>query len=412
MQGRRAQFNSAIATLLAVAVLSIVAILSIRLAWSDSLYREAATESVSEAIRISPDNADHYLGLATLLEMEGEDPRGPLREAIRRKPLDAAIWIRLGLQEEIHGQMEEAERRLLEAARLSRKYDARWTLANFYFRQNRADEFWRWARKALRVSYGDRTPLFRLCEAMEPDPGVIFERAIPERREVRRAWVHHLFGTGENMAAASIVRQLLSGMVASEAAFFLGATDSLLTGGLVSSALEIWNALCEHGWIDRLPLDPAGGEIVSNSDLHSPALGRGFDWRIPSTNGVFVSQRPGEWRISFSGNQPEDCTVLSQYVPLAEGRRYRFLSNYRSEPTGISGENRNSGIRWSLVTLTGERLAESEPMVVDGDGESTMSFAAPSGAEGARLILRYRRASGSVRTEGSLTLQRVTIQGG
>ena len=56
-----------------------------------------------------------------------------------------------------------AERWLLDAARVDRQYEPRWTLANFYFRQQKMDDFWKWMRAALEVSYGDRVAAFDLC---------------------------------------------------------------------------------------------------------------------------------------------------------------------------------------------------------------------------------------------------------
>jgi hypothetical protein len=39
------------------------------------------------------------------------------------------------------------------------------------------------------MGYGDLKPVFRLCWNMSQDAGLIFERAIPERREVLDAYV-------------------------------------------------------------------------------------------------------------------------------------------------------------------------------------------------------------------------------
>ncbi|MBM3812284.1 MAG: hypothetical protein FJW20_11705 [Acidimicrobiia bacterium] len=88
------------------------------------------------------------------------------RRAVELNPHEARGWLRLGLEEEMEGRLTEAERCLLEAARRSRKYEARWALANFYFRRWRKEEFRRWAAEALEMAYADRTPLFDLCEGM------------------------------------------------------------------------------------------------------------------------------------------------------------------------------------------------------------------------------------------------------
>ncbi|MCP5113127.1 MAG: hypothetical protein GY953_20040 [bacterium] len=411
MQGPRAQGNSVIVALLIVAALGIAAFFSIRLAIAHFRFSSATMESVSRAARLDPGNARYHLALATLLEIAGEDARAPLRRAAALTPLDATVWIRLGLQEEIHGRVREAEQCLIEAARLSKKFEARWTLANFYFRRDRRGEFWRWAREALAVSYGDRTALFRLCWQVEPDPAVIGERAIPENREVLMAWVGFLFAEQQDRAAASVVERLMGRVELSELGFFLRATDRLLSVGLAGSALQVWNELCGRGLVDRPQLDPASGEVVTNRDFLLPALMHGFGWRVVHPEGVFVAQRSGGWRISFSGNQPEECRILTQFVPLTAQRSYRFRSTYRSEPAGASSDNPDSGIRWSLLGLDGAPLGRSEPLATKGDGEVDVKFTVPAGVEGGRLVLHYRRATGSVRAEGLLTVRQVSIQG-
>jgi len=83
----------------------------------------------------------------------------------------------------MEGRLQEAERCLLEAARRSRKYEPRWALTNFYFRRGRAEEFRRWAGEAVKISYGDLTPLFDLCRQVGGCnvPGLQYARYLAER---------------------------------------------------------------------------------------------------------------------------------------------------------------------------------------------------------------------------------------
>ena len=61
--------------------------------------------------------------------------------------LDANAWIGMGLEEELSGNFQAAERYLLHAAAISREYVPRWTLANYYFRRENATRFWPWAKQ-------------------------------------------------------------------------------------------------------------------------------------------------------------------------------------------------------------------------------------------------------------------------
>ena len=81
---------------------------------------------------------------------------------------------------------------MLDAARGDRQYEPRWTLANFYFRQQRTDAFWTWVRAALEVSYGDRDAAFDLCWKASHDAAEILRRGIPERHAVVAALLDYL----------------------------------------------------------------------------------------------------------------------------------------------------------------------------------------------------------------------------
>src|SRR5262249_38135405 len=126
---------------------------------------------------------------ALQLEYAGADSAPQLRRAATGNPLSSAPRIRLGLAAEIRGDSAQAEKWLLEAATVDHQYEPRWTLANFYFRQGRSDEFWTWIRRALEVSYGDRRPAFNLCRVMSSDPEEILIRALPQRAEVLSAYL-------------------------------------------------------------------------------------------------------------------------------------------------------------------------------------------------------------------------------
>ena len=137
-----------------------------------------------------------------------------------------------------------AERWLLEAARVDRQFEPRWTLANFYFRQQKMDEFWKWMRAALEVSYGDRDAAFDLCWSAAPDAATILARAIPERHAVLAAFVGTWWeaagrcGAGGSGLIASAGRERSSGPDAE--AVLDAEMDRLLAAGRWAEAREIW----------------------------------------------------------------------------------------------------------------------------------------------------------------------------
>ena len=153
---------------------------------ADYLYRSGQVE---KALAWAPGNSEYWMAAAGLRD----DPREALRRAVELNPYEARGWVRLGLAEEMEGNLAEAERCLLEAARRSLKFEPRWALTNFYFRRGRTEEFRMWAGEAARMSYGDPAPLFDLCRQ-------VGRCAMPELEYAR-----FLAGRGEADEAAEIL---------------------------------------------------------------------------------------------------------------------------------------------------------------------------------------------------------------
>src|SRR5690242_16815482 len=121
---------------LLLAALAVASYWSCRLAWADQLSRSADPVSVARAVRLAPGNEEFHLRVARALDKRGEDPTLALESAAALNPFDAGVWMRLGLRAEMRGDFDGAERDLLQAARISRQFEPRWTLANYYLRRN------------------------------------------------------------------------------------------------------------------------------------------------------------------------------------------------------------------------------------------------------------------------------------
>jgi len=381
---------------------------AVRLAYADHLYRTFTPASVRRAIRLAPGRALYEVGLAELLERAGQDSRSALRRAAVLSPDDAAIRIRLGLALEIHGDVAGAERELLAAARVSQKYDPRWSLANFYFRRRDEERFWHWAREALRVSYGDRTPLLELCWRMAPSAETILCRAIPDRRPVRLAFADFVLARREFAAAEALVTTLAAEAAPGETRRFLQMTDRLLAAGRFPAAITVWNSLCRRRLLPYPALDARHGPVLTNGDFARPFLGRAFDWRSPATDGAFLVRTPPNGvRVILSGRQPVSCEILQEYLPLRAGADYELRYRYRVTLSALAAPDSATGLFWRVYGLE-ERpvlIAESEAFASEGVHQDRLQFRAPDGIFGGWLVLQHWRQPGHTRMEGTVLLE-------
>ena len=295
---------------------------TVRLQRADWLFVKGDAGSLREAMRLTPGNAEYASALAGAEPVRAVEI---LKDAAARNPLDGGLRVETGLAEEERGDFGGAEKDLLEATRLDRGFAPRWALGDFYFHRRDAEKFWPVVRDALRVSYGDVPAQFRQCWSLTGDADFILERAIPDRPAVLRRYLDFLVSEGRLDAAAPVALRVLARADREAAPSLENYCDRMLADWRGEEALAIWNGLVER----KLVAEP----------------GRGFDWRIAAPEGIHVERTGGGWVLRFNGRQPESTEILSRYVPLVPGRRYR-----------VSGCPAESGIECRLLVADGRDL--------------------------------------------------------
>jgi len=359
---------------------------SVKLARADAAFRKQTAEDVAHAVELAPRDTAYLMAHAIQTEYDGGVPTPILERVAQLNPTSSAPRIRLGLAAEIRGDTAAAERWLQEAAHVDRQFETRWTLANFYFRQGRAEEFWTWIRSALEISYADRRLAFDLCRRMSTDDREILTRAIPERRGVVADYLSYLIQKREVTALAPVAMKLATGHTSEDLPLLYVAADTLIYGGDTQRAGELWEAL----GFGR----PAG---VFNPDFAALPSGHGFDWRFFAQPGVTHANLdlPSGHRIRLNGQQPESAELLRQVVGgLTAGKSYTLRWEARTQ-----GFADPTGLEW--------RIAGARAMVAASENWSGAEVGFTADSDRAVLVLAYRRPEGLVRAEGGLDLRRV-----
>lgn len=315
------------------AMLAAAAVWSVWLALADTEFRRGTAEGVARAMELVPGNTAYLAFGALQAEYDGRDTGPLLRRILELSPTLSAPRIRLGLAAEQRGDAAEAERWLREAYAVDHQFETRWTLANFYFRQARAAEFWIWVRSALEVSYGDRRPVFNLCWRMSSDAEEIL-RAIPDREDVAADYLAFLINRPAALASAArkVYRKEL----------LLAATDVLLEAKLYADAVAVWRQTGR-----------AAPQGVTAPDFEPPQSGHGFDWRWNSVEGVKHQVPAG---IQLTGSQPQAVELVRQYVGgLRPGARYKVQ---------WTTEEKVPGLEWRVNGKAGDFRADAEVVLL------------------------------------------------
>ncbi len=380
-----------------------------RIGYADSLARDISPQTTAAAIRLAPANAAYY---AQLAQSDPPHSRVPIQTALALNPSSSSLYLNFAELAEQQQDLPRAHAYLLRAVALDRTFGPRWLLAEFYARTHDPARFWPAIQAAFAASYDDVTPLFDLCRQMTPHPETIFALAIPPTRpDVARQYLDFLLSKSQTALAVPVALSLLHHPTPDSTASLLAfITQSLAAALPTAPALTVWNTLAQSHLIDYPALQPAQARSLTNPDFRHPFLSQAFDWRLSHPPQIFISQ-PDSLRFEFSGNQPEQCDLLAQYLPLEPSRAYRLTVRYFTR--GLNPDpNGDTGLLWQLRAPSAPLdLHPAAPLpTADSPRSQLFTFTTTPQTNTAELQLSYRRSLGTVRREGVFYLQSVTLE--
>jgi tetratricopeptide (TPR) repeat protein len=395
----------------AILLMALAAYWSIRLARADYLASQPDLPHLTRASQLVPDAAPYWLQSAALREVEQpDDPSiaSDLNRALLLNPRSADAWMARAVRGEIAGNPDAAERDYLAATQIDHRYKPAWALANFYLRQQRTEDFWRWARRCLEVveprrlepaSYNP-APVFDLAWQVTQTPAEIRRRLIPPRHFILVDYLEYLGERNRADAGAAVAVDLTALGDPDDNYHLLNFCERLINMGKGAPAMQIWNAMIDHATIHAEPLDPAHGQLLTNADLKRPFERVGFDWRMPPAEGVLQNHflDTGEVRFEFSGDQPEGVLTFYQSIPVVPDTTYRLTFRYRTP-----GMEHANGLNWQLWDNVAQRAIPVTCQLTANPEWSAgeARFTTPKGVSVLRLGLVYQRATGSTRIQGT-----------
>jgi hypothetical protein len=370
---------------------------------------EQNTAAAAEAaVELVPYNGSY---IAALAPWEPAQKIALLHRAVELNPFDAESWIQLGLAAEMEQHdIPAAGRYYLQAWQVDHMFLPRWTLTNFYFRQQRPSEFFRWAEATLQITPYPADPVFSQMWVMSQHLGELATH-IPDRPGILLQYASFLANAHRYAAVPPIVRRLVLAAGPRNPADYgrddqiAPTVDRLLAAGDVASALDIWKSMSQAKWIDLAV--PTSAHPLSNGDFRVPFFRHGFDWAPISSPGVAIEQFPAakNVRITFSGTEPEHFVLLQQYLLLDPNCRYRL--RWQAPSHGIELP---SGLVWRLHGIQNDSQTNVAAGELLSNPPGNWDFTPPANAILCLLTLEYTRPLGSTRLSGDVTLQSVSLE--
>ena len=343
---------------------------SLRLARAQSAFRTNTPAGLDTALRLDPRNPAYHLG------------SGNYRRAAELSPALAAPWIGLGLAAEASGDLVAAEQHLLEAARRDHQFLPKWTLANFYFRQQRSTQFWQWAHDAAEINHDDLTALYRLCLATGEDPLRTLRDVVPTRAKARRQFLELALELDQLPAAGAAAELVAAEKRPKDRELLLATCDRLIQANLAERAVRLWNVLTPTT------------RLLTNGDFQTAPSGHGFDWRTSASPGFRLYPSAAGLAIEFAGTE-DQVIPLCQVLALTPGRSYQASCSYQAELTS------GAAPRWRAGQLLSPPLAPESHQIL-------WTFQADRPL--VELCLAARREPGQPRARGRLLVRNLSIQ--
>ncbi len=370
------------------------------------LFEEDTAASIPAAVQLVPYNSAYVSRLAAWRQAE---KIALLHRAIKLNPFDFESLIQLGFASEFQSHdLKTAERYYLRAADVNKMFLPRWTLTNFYFRRDRIAEFFYWAKQALAITPYSPEPIFVQMWLISQDAGKIAS-AVPDRPRALLPYAWFLSNNHQEDAIPPIVQRLVQAVGKGDPHawgrddLLAAIEDRLVAEGKRNPALTVWADLVKARWLAESI--PSSIHPVTNSNFKSIFYRHGFDWTTPDVDGVRVEQSPveGEVRLTFSGNEPERCTVLRQYLPLQAGRNYLFEWQAESELLDTP-----SGLTWHIKPVASAEGSDLTSGDLAASQSHNWQLRSPLHAELDLLTLDYARPLGHLRAKGAVVLKSVS----
>lgn len=375
---------------------------SLLLARADALFRQDTTQSIHAAIALVPDGWQYFMRLA---QLDREHAQELLTRSLALNRFDAQADIELGLAYEAAGDLERAEKQLLQAYEVDHTYLPRWTLANFYFRRDNMPAFWQWAHRAADMPADDIGALFELCWRAQPDGMGLVKQLVndkPEmdKPEMLRQLIRFLARKNQAAAAADVaVRLTRTGQADVDWPEMLEVVNGLVGVDDAERTNQLWRLLVDQHWI------VADATIPNNANFQREPLPVSFDWTLRDYGGLHSWPGPSGLETEFSGSEPDACLIAEQVVMLEPGD-YSLSYSYRTSDIAAG-----TGIRWQVLDVkTNSVLTESADLGSNEQTWSGVGFRVPAGSGLVRVRLVYQRALGTPHIAGTLNILSTLIQ--
>lgn len=314
------------------------------------------------------------------------------QQTVRLAPNDFRWWIQLGRAYENAGDMQNAEKVLLHAAKLAPNYTLpHWQLGNFYVRQGREAEAFGELQKVAENNAVYREQVFSIAwDYYEKDTAKL-ERIAGNSPSVK-ASLAKFYAAKESAENSLRVWNSLSGEEKEKHTDIAKLiAQALYDKRFYRSSVQFVSQLGIESNVKAETVDNAGFENVISDETTQVYFG----WRVLPVEKIEVKTDPNQkregarsLRVLFSGFSGIELNNLYQIVPIASNGRYRLSFWLKTENLKSAGTP-----TLEIVNSNDDKIIAAGKPFPAGTGDwqqLQIEFTAPENAEA--VTIRTARA--------------------
>jgi tetratricopeptide (TPR) repeat protein len=305
------------------------------------LSRQATPESLTQAIALSPRNAELHsrLGRTLLLspEVDSAQAEQHLSRAVSLDPRNGDYWTDLALAREARGD-DAGMWAALEKARAAepRTPLIRWHAMNFLLRRGDVPRALDEAAGLLRLAPEYTSRVVPVLSNAAPMDKIIAAAVPDDSRVLCELMMVVSRARARDGAAAAWQRVLRAGGDYRNTVCVQHFLDSIIVSGDAELGQRVWREAIARGWFD---LDAeAARDPLYNADFRQPIHNFGFDWRvIPAAEAStwIEAQGPEQGQqslcVEFSEDARAEYNGVRRYIPVEPQTEYLFHGFVRSD---------------------------------------------------------------------------------
>lgn len=304
-------------------------------------------ESLRQAVRLEPGNADYHARLGRYQLFAQQDVTSAIRElntASTLNPHVARYWLDSANAYLVQGELDRIAPVISRALTVDPQTpDVAWAAANFELTRGETDDALRNFRTVVANDVSMAVPALRLGWRATHDIDRVLRLSVPARPDSYLALLQVLIEQNEFDAAGTLWSRLKQLHQSFDPQLAYGYVQFLIDGRRAGAASQAWQDLINLNH-DLRAYAPSADNLVVNGGFDENLLNQGLDWRYQTVPGVDVSLDSSTFHdgrralhVVYETAPVQDAGIF-QYIPVQPDTSYELAWFCRSDNmNGASG---------------------------------------------------------------------------